>query len=258
MPFYCDVHAGKGPYLLLVHGFLSSRAQWEPNLASLARVTRLVVLELWGHGRSPAPEDVTLYHPDAYVQAFDRLRERLGAERWLIAGQSFGAALTLRYALTFPDRVIAQVFTNSSSAFADAAWVQARRVSARQQAEAIERGGHAALETLRVHPVHAKRLPAEAKAALVADARLHTPRGIAQTLRYTTPYVTVRERAHALQVPTLLVCGEYEKRFAVNRAFAERTISDLQVVGAPAGHAVNIEAAEVFNAAVVDFIGQYS
>jgi pimeloyl-ACP methyl ester carboxylesterase len=130
-------------------------------------------------------------------------------------------------------------------------------VSARQQAETIEQEGHAALENLRVHPVHAKRLPADTKAALVADAKLHTPRGIVQTLRYTTPYVTVRDRAHELQVPTLLVCGAYEKRFAVNRAFAERAIPGLQVVGAPAGHAVNIEAAEVFNAAVVDFIGQY-
>jgi 2-succinyl-6-hydroxy-2,4-cyclohexadiene-1-carboxylate synthase len=61
MQLYYDIHDGTGPYVLMVHGFLSSRAQWRPNLAALACVTRPVVLELWGHARSPAPEELALY-----------------------------------------------------------------------------------------------------------------------------------------------------------------------------------------------------
>jgi 2-succinyl-6-hydroxy-2,4-cyclohexadiene-1-carboxylate synthase len=258
MQLHYDVHAGTGPYMLMVHGFLSSRAQWRPNLAALAGVVRPVVVELWGHGRSPAPSDPALYHPEAYMAAFDQIRQRLGVERWCVCGQSLGASLSMRYALTYPERVMAQVFTNSSAALADAAWVKARRGSAAQQVEEIERDGHAALERMRVHPIHARRLPPEIQAALLADAQLHTPSGIANTLRYTTPNVPVRERVTDLRVPTLLVCGERETRFAPLRAFAERTIPELQVVGANAGHAVNIEAAEVFNAAVVDFLRQHT
>jgi len=254
MQLYYDVHDGTGPYALLVHGFLSSRTQWALNLAALASVVRPVVVELWGHGRSPAPDEPAPYYPDAYVEAFEWLRAELGVERWLLCGQSFGAALTLRYALTYPERVMAQVFTNSSSALADAEWGKARRASALQQAEAIERDGRAALERIRVHPIHATRLPPEVHAGLLADAQLHTPRGIAQTLRYTTPNVPVRERVRELRVPTLLVCGEREKRFMAHRAFAEREIPGLQVVGTNAGHAVNIEAAAVFNDAVGDFV----
>ena len=89
------------------------------------------------------------------------------------------------------------------------------------------------------------------------DAQLHTPRGIANTLRYTTPNVPVRERVKDLRVPTLLVCGERETRFAPNRVFAEHTIPGLRVVGANAGHAVNIEAAETFNTVVVDFLRRH-
>jgi pimeloyl-ACP methyl ester carboxylesterase len=100
MELYYEVHPGTGPYLLLVHGFLSSRAQWRPNLATLARVSRPVVVELWGRSHSPSPDDPALYAPDMYMQLFDQLRQRLGAEHWLLCGQSFGAALTLRYALT--------------------------------------------------------------------------------------------------------------------------------------------------------------
>src|SRR5215510_723013 len=81
MQLYCDIHDGTGPYMLMVHGFLSSRAQWRPNLAALACVTRPVVLELWGHARSPAPEELALYHPEAYIAALDQLRTQLGVER---------------------------------------------------------------------------------------------------------------------------------------------------------------------------------
>ena len=83
------------------------------------RFCRPVVVELWGHGRSSAPSDATAYHPDGYVEAFDDIRRSLGVERWWLCGYSLGAGLTIRYALTHPDRVFGHVFTNSTSAFAD-------------------------------------------------------------------------------------------------------------------------------------------
>jgi pimeloyl-ACP methyl ester carboxylesterase len=241
----------------MVHGFLSSRAQWQLNLAALGQVSRPVVLELWGHGRSPSPDDPKYYHPDAYVAFFEVLRERLGAEQWLVCGQSLGAALTLRYALTHPSRVIAHVFTNSNAGLADPEWIHARRQSAREQAEAIEREGQAAVERIPVHPRHAKRLPADVHQALLEDAALHAPLGIARTLRYTTPESPVRDRVGENQIPTLLVCGERERRFASKREFVESTMPHLKVVGTPGGHAVNIETADAFNTAVVAFLRQH-
>jgi pimeloyl-ACP methyl ester carboxylesterase len=254
MEFYYDVHDGPGPFLLMVHGFLSSRSQWAPNLEALAQVARPVVVELWGHGRSPAPDDPVLYHPDTYIKIFERLRQRLGVERWLLCGQSFGAALTWRYALDHPERIMAHVFTNSSAAFADAEWIETRRQSVIQQIAALERDGKAALESFRVHPSHARRLPPDIQAQLLADAALHSPHGIAQTLRYATLNVPVRDRLKDNRVPALLVCGGRERRFAHHRTFAQHEIPCLECVDTAAGHAVNIEAAEAFNAAVSDFI----
>ena len=165
MKLNCDVHEGTGPYLLLVHGVLSGRAQWQPNLAALRRVARPVVVELWGHGRSLSPEDPALYQPPAYVRAFDELRVALGIERWLVCGQSLGAALTLRYALDHPDRLIAHVFTNSVSALADADWVTQTRAAAAGLANAIEQGGQAVLERL---PIHAAAANASAASMFTA------------------------------------------------------------------------------------------
>jgi len=256
-PHY-DIHDGTGPYLLMVHGFLSSRAQWQLNLAALSQVARPVVVELWGHGRSPSPDDPKRYHPDAYVDFFDALRQRLGVEQWMVCGQSLGAALTLRYAFTHPSRVLAHVFTNSSAGLADAAWLATRRQSAWEQADAIDQEGRAAVERIPVHPRHAKRLPAEVHQALLADTALHTPEGIARTLRYTTPESPVRHRVGENRVPTLLVCGERERRFTDKRKFVEGAMPHLEVVGTPGGHAVNIETADEFNAAVVAFIQRHA
>lgn len=256
MELHFDAHPGTGPYLLLVHGFLSSRAQFAPNLTDLSRVTRPVVIELWGHGRSPVPNDPALFHPDAYVDAFERLRERLDADRWMICGQSLGAALTLRYALSHPNRVAAHIFTNTTTAFADAAWSDNLRQNVLAYGDAIAKGGREGLEQMPIHPKHATRLPEEAQAALLRDTALLDPAGVAKTMKFTVPDSPVRDRVHSNEVPSLLVCGTREKRFKDYRAFAEKTMPMLDVVCVDAGHAVNIEAASAFTQSVVRFIGQ--
>ena len=71
---YYEVRGTGGPFLLLVHGLLSSRSQWIPNVEALSKFCRPVMVELFGHGRSPTPEDPQLYSPDYYVLEFERIR----------------------------------------------------------------------------------------------------------------------------------------------------------------------------------------
>ena len=78
------------------------------------------------------------------------------------------------------------------------------------------------------------------------------------TFRHTSPHLTVRDKVAQTRVPSLLVCGAREKRFLPARDFAAATIPDLQVVDAVAGHAVNIQAADVFNKAVGSFVARLS
>jgi len=251
-----EVHDGRGPFVLLVHGVLSSRAQWIPHLSALQNIARPVIVELYGHGRSPSPLDAACYEPAAYVRTFESIRQTLGAEQWFVCGQSLGAALTLRYALDHPRRVIAHVFTNSISALADADWVAGTRSAAASLADAIEQGGLAVIEQLPIHPLRATRIPAEAHRALLKDAARLDPRGVAQTFRHTIPDSSVRERAGENRVPTLLVCGQRERRFAAHRAFAERALPQLEVVSLDGGHAVNLELADRFDEVVVEFLSR--
>jgi pimeloyl-ACP methyl ester carboxylesterase len=252
-----EVAPGRGPYLLLVHGLLSSRSQWLPNLDALSAVCRPVVSELFGHGRSPAPTSPDAYHPVHYVECFEEIRRELGAERWLVLGQSLGAALTARYALDCPDRVVAQVLTNSNSTFA-ADWDTQLRPRMELFARSVEEGGAAVLERMPVHPKNSRSLPAEVKRALVADAEQHDPRGIGLTALHTVVNSPVLDRVGENRVPALLVCGSRERRFAPQRELARAKMPALEIVDLDGGHAVNVDAADEFNRVVAAFIARHA
>jgi pimeloyl-ACP methyl ester carboxylesterase len=252
-----EIHDGTGPYLLLVHGFLMSAAQWSPNVAQLSKVCRPVVVELWGHGHSPTPDEPAAYLPNGYIKAFEGIRTSLGAEQWFVCGYSLGAGLTIGYTLTHPERVIGHIFTNSTSAFADPAQVETWRDGAADAAAKIETGGIAAIERMPVHPRHAKRLAAPLYDALMVDAARLNARGIANTLQYTNPNVTIRTRVRHNPRPALLICGSTEQRFAPNRAFAAQEMPDLTIVDLPVGHGVNMEDPDGFNRAASTFIQRH-
>jgi len=211
------------------------------------------VVELLGHGRSPSPCDRQLYTPEAYVEHFEEVRAALGIAEWFVIGQSLGAALTLRYALDHPEVVLAQVFTNSSSALGDDDWRAEVVQSTAQVAAGIERGGAPAIAAMPNHPRRARRLPQDVKAALVADGARLDPVGIANTLRSTLPGSSVRSRFPQTPVPTMLVCGTRERGFLPSRHYAASALADLRVVDLDAGHAVNAQAAAEFDAAVCSF-----
>ncbi len=242
-----DIHEGNGEPLLLLHGFLSSRAQWQANLPGLKTFCSPVTVELWGHGRSPMPDDDALLHPLAYVDQFEKIRSKLGVDRWYVLGHSFGAGLTLRYALNCPEVIIGQAFCNSNSALEDR---DGKYVSQRgKQIRDILQSGQALTE-LPVHPIHARRLPESVKAALIEDAHSLEPASLERSVRVTRPELSVRDEFHLLTVPTLLLNGVWEKSFQPLAMTAKESLPALTVVQLQGGHAINAERVDEFNDAL--------
>lgn len=245
--------AGSGPFLLLAHGICSSRAQWRPNLADLQTFCRPVVVELLGHGRSEAPAEAAPWRVEAYIERFEAIREGLGAERWAICGQSFGAGLTLSYALTHPDRIAGQVFTNSNSALA-AHSTEVSEETRLARLDAFERRGREGLEAMAFYPKPTGRLAPDVEAELIADAAHITPFAIAQSLRWTLPGLSVVDRVAETRVPTLLVNGAREKAFQPHRDLAATLVPGIEVVDLDGGHPVNLDRPAEFTAAVRGFL----
>lgn len=199
-----EVHGAHGPYLLMVHGMLSGRSQWLDNLDGLKKFCRPVILELFGHGRSPSPADSEFYQAESYIKFFEQIRRSLGVKSWFVCGQSFGATLTFRYIHQHPERVLGHVFTNSNSAFGSGAVSPKHAERIQAQADRIAAGGRAALEKMPIHPRYAKRLPQQITSALLADAELLDPIGVAHNMRQVTG-LSARDYLEEISVPNLLV-----------------------------------------------------
>lgn len=239
------------PPLLLVHGFLSSRNQWQPNTA-LSGMFRCIRVELPGHGQSPAPGEAAAYHPDALVAALDAVRRDFGLPGWFLCGASFGAGLTLRYALTHPDWVIAQAFTNANGALRRE-WSGEMLAAHEQRIDDVVLNGRAAFRRFPYHPAFARRFPHDLRALLAADADGCDVNAILHLMRQTTARLSVIDRFAQTRVPTLLVNGLRERAFQPARDRAAAALSDFEIVDLDAGHSVNIEAPAAFNAALLRF-----
>lgn len=97
--FYADQQPdAAGPALLLLHGAGGSHLVWPGPLRRLAG-TRVLALDLPGHGRSTPPGRRTIAHYAAVVSDFIAA---LGLREVVIAGHSMGGAIALTVALESP------------------------------------------------------------------------------------------------------------------------------------------------------------
>lgn len=237
-----------GETLVLIHGFMSSNTQWDLNRDALAERVRLILVEQIGHGRSPGPDDIDAYGRGPMLGGLEAIREQLGIERWWVGGHSLGGAVSLRYALTHPDRVKGVAFTNTRAAFG------LERHRAANEGPRIT-DGIESLRDLPFHPIHAKRFPEDLKAKMVATADAMAPYALAHTVAHRGDWSTAAEMG-GLDVPILLVNGRYEKAFQPCVDEARKAIAGLEVVELEGGHSVNIEAPDGYNEAVLDFIAR--
>ena len=234
-----------GPPMVLVHGFLSSNAQWDLNRDELGKHYRLLMVELLGHGRSDAPDDPDAYGIDALLAELESIRIERHIETWWVCGQSLGGAISILYCLAHPERVRGLVFTNTRAAFG----IKREGVSSN--------GGEPPTITstrdLPVHPINATRLPEVIKQRMVEAADAMTVAATNQFLARRHTWKST-ERMAELAMPVLLVNGRWEKAFQEFVEQAEDLIPHLQVVSLECGHAINAEQPEQFDQAVIKFI----
>lgn len=119
---------GDGPPVVLLHGGMMDRHQWDAEAAVLARDHRVVRYDARGHGRSSTPH--------AELSPADDLRtllDHLGIARAVLVGHSLGARTALDFALTHPDRVAAMLLAGpgaSGMTLSDPHLADARRMQA--------------------------------------------------------------------------------------------------------------------------------
>jgi haloacetate dehalogenase len=101
-------HGGSGPPLLLLHGNPQTHVMWHKIAPRLAQDFTVVAADLRGYGESSKPADASDHEPHSKrAMARDQVAvmQRLGFERFFVAGHDRGGRCAYRLALDHPDRV---------------------------------------------------------------------------------------------------------------------------------------------------------
>jgi proline iminopeptidase len=101
------------PVLIAHHGApgLGSRAEPRATFKPFADAYRVVVFDARGSGESGGNPPFT---HEQWVADVDGLREWIGAERFVMAGGSYGGFIAMEYAIRHPERVRALVLRDTS------------------------------------------------------------------------------------------------------------------------------------------------
>ncbi len=104
---------GKGPTLVLLHGFGGSRENWLPTARYLGRNFHLVIPDLPGYGASsPIAGSAAGIH--AQAQRLAGFVDALKLQHFALAGHSMGGAIAGVYAAAHPGRVDALALLDSA------------------------------------------------------------------------------------------------------------------------------------------------
>jgi len=95
---------GRGPVIVLIHGYLASHRQWDGWAETLRNDFRVVRFDYPPFGLS-GPDPTGQYSSARAYPLIVQLIEALGYDRFHMGGTSSGAILAMRYAADHPDKV---------------------------------------------------------------------------------------------------------------------------------------------------------
>ncbi len=123
---YRDEGNPGGQPLVLIHGSNASLHTWEPWVTILGNQYRIISMDLPGHGLTGrVPDDD--YSSAAFIRTVDAVVDEVGAEQFVLGGNSMGGGVTWQYTLAHPDRVQALLLIDASGL---PAWWQDRAATA--------------------------------------------------------------------------------------------------------------------------------
>ena len=93
---------GKGPTIVLVHDLGGNRSVWMPTVRKLLGRYRVVLVDLPGHGESPAPDPFSF---EAAAEALDLVLAKQNPDSTVLVGKGVGGMLALLDLKAHPGRV---------------------------------------------------------------------------------------------------------------------------------------------------------
>jgi pimeloyl-ACP methyl ester carboxylesterase len=126
------VSYGKGDEaLVLIHGWSQNADAWRDNIAGFANRSRVIVVELPGHGQSDKPGEgkgktenakgesknastSALYSMDHFARAVEAVMQDAGVKRAVLVGHSMGTPVARQFYRKYPEKTLGIVIVDGS------------------------------------------------------------------------------------------------------------------------------------------------
>ncbi|MGV8025300.1 MAG: alpha/beta fold hydrolase [Anaerolineaceae bacterium] len=102
---------GTGLPVVCIHGYPLDHSIWKPLVSYLETKTQVILPDLRGHGKSPAPAGP--YTMQEMAEDILDLIDTLGFSQVLMVGQSMGGYIALQFARFYPERLLGLVLVAS-------------------------------------------------------------------------------------------------------------------------------------------------
>lgn len=253
---------GDGFPVILLHGFTGDLSMWVPFYENWGRHSKLVAVDIIGHGKSDCPVEISRYKMMSLVDDLFLLMEKLEIPKADIVGYSMGGRLALSFAMKYPSKVRKLVLESASPGLSSKAEREIRIEQDKKLASFIEEKGITAfVEYWGNIPLFEsqKRLPNEVQMAIREQRLNNSVQGLANSLKGTGTgsQPSWWDELHELEVETLLITGSLDDKFCQVAEKMQKTIKNSQwenIHGC--GHAIHVEDPEKFDTIVSRFLSQ--
>ena len=241
------------PVVMLSHSLACSLVMWQPQMAALESEFQVLRFDTRGHGDSDAPEGA--YTLEQLTADAVGLLDVLNIETVRYVGLSMGGMIGQCLALDYSDRLKSLALCDTAAVMPDETqpiWQQ--RIDAAGQTgmagqvdETLERWFRP--EYLELNPPEVEMIRRQILATPVAGYV-----GCCEAIRR----LTYLERLSEIKMPTLIMVGEEDPGtpVAASEAMHAQIAGSKLVVLPGARHLSNIEQAEAFNTALMEFLPQ--
>ena len=251
------IETGKGKTVVCLHGLGLNKDLWRHLFPLLGRRYRTVAYDLRGLGKSEAPGRRGVAHTiDLHAEDLGAFLDGLAIKQTAFVAQAYGAFVTMRFAVKYPERVNAMVIVNTSAMMGEPGISQGLFRAATAELDGMGPLLDVAMSRWFVEPIH--RSQPEVIRFYREMLGSTPPMGYAANARSLAQW-DFRSELGKIQCPTLVVSGkeDWSTPPAGHELIAKGIPKGRLVVVENASHTVPEEQADEFNRLTLDFLEQH-
>lgn len=255
LQMYYEV-AGEGHPVVFVHAGVADHRLWDEQVAAFAEKYKVVRFDLRGFGKTEPVDNEYTNRGDILA-----LLDHLGIQRAHFVGCSMGGGFSMDITVRHPERVSSLVmvcsgppglwldfteppiFQEADDAVEAQQWDRALELQTRAWVDGVGRTAAEVDPVFRAKAIEMNRV-----------ALSHAAKGLGKNLPSEPPYAG--ERLEEIEVPVLLVLGEYDTPYSAAAAeiMMQRIKNCRQALIKNTAHLPSLERPAEFNQIVLDFL----